>query len=271
MKRKKSGIFLLLFMLLIYLSDVSAQQLPRFSQYYDNEFLINPSFAGVDGRTIVNLTARKQWVGFTANTPGSYMISAQGRILKSGYSLRENILGGKTFNQGKSGRVGIGGIMYHDQNGAIQRTGAQFSYAYHIFINQSQLSLGLTASAFQYRINPEDAVLKSPENDPLSGLIGKSTLVPDAGIGINYMASNWHMGIAVSQLFQSKLKIGNNADYHRSEDIRLRRHYFLLADYCFTLPNNSKWEVQPSTIILANELLNINADISLKVYWNRHG
>jgi type IX secretion system PorP/SprF family membrane protein len=258
------------FLLLAWIYPLSAftQQLPRFSQYYSNEFLINPSVAGCDGRTVVNLAARKQWMGFANYTPSSYLISLQGRILKSSYSLKAGPRG-NVYRKGRQGRVGLGGIIYHDENGAIERTGAQFSYAYHLFIENSQLSFGLTGNVFQYRINRERAQLKDPEIDPLNGLIGKSTLVPDAGIGVNYMTEKFHVGIAVSQVFQSKLKIGNNADFQSSEEIRLLRHYYILADYRFTLPRNPDWEIEPSAIILLSEMLRVQSDLTLKAYYNR--
>jgi type IX secretion system PorP/SprF family membrane protein len=245
-----------------------AQQLPRFSQYYSNEFLVNPSVAGCDGRTVVNLAARKQWMGFADYTPSSYLISLQGRILKSKYSLKAGSRG-NVYRKGRQGKVGLGAIVYHDENGAIERTGAQFSYAYHLFIENSQLSFGLTGNVFQYRINRDRAQLKNPETDPLNGLIGKSTLVPDAGIGINYMTEKYHIGVAVAQVFQSKLKIGNNADFQSSEGIRLLRHYYVLADYRLTFPGNPDWEVEPSTMILINEMLKWQADFTMKAYYNR--
>jgi type IX secretion system PorP/SprF family membrane protein len=244
-----------------------SQQLPRFSQYYSNEFLINPSVAGFDGRTVINLSARKQWVGFSQNTPASYLFSLQGRLLKTGYNLKSGPRGSRNFRKAGKGRVGLGAIVYHDENGAIARTGGQFSYAYHLFIRNSQLSFGLTGNIFQYRINPELAKLKNPELDPLNGLIGKSTLVPDAGIGVNYMTGNWHAGLAVAQVFQSKLKIGNNADYRNSEEIRLLRHYSILADYRFNFLHNPAWEIEPSTIIMLNELFKIQSDITMKAYY----
>jgi len=245
-----------------------AQQLPRFSQYYSNEFIVNPSVAGCDGRTVVNLAARKQWIGFSNYTPSSYMISLQGRILKSGYSLKSGSKG-NVYRKGRQGRVGLGAIVYHDENGAIERTGAQFSYAYHLFIENSQLSFGLTGNMFQYRINSERAQLKDPDIDPLNGLIGKSTIVPDAGVGINYLTEKYHIGVAVAQVFQSKLKIGNSADFQSSEEIRLLRHYYLLADYRIVFPGKPDWELEPSTIVLFNELLRVQADISLKAYYKR--
>jgi type IX secretion system PorP/SprF family membrane protein len=248
---------------------LGAQQLPRFSQYYANEFLVNPSTAGVDGRTVINLGARKQWVGFTRNAPASYIVSVQGRMLKTGYSLKAGTHGNKSFRKAGKGRVGLGGIVYRDENGAVERTGGQFSYAYHVFLNNSQLSFGLTGHLFQYRINPDLAQFKSPETDPLSGLIGKSTLIPDAGVGINYMTPRGHVGLGVAQVFQSKLKIGNNADYQSSEEIRLLRHYSLLADYRFANEGLGLWELEPSTMVLFNEKAQVQADLSLKAYYDR--
>jgi type IX secretion system PorP/SprF family membrane protein len=265
----KVRIIIVILVFIVCMGPVQSQQLPRFSQYYANEFLINPAVAGFDGRTVFNLGARKQWLGFSNNTPSSYIISAQGRVLKTGYTLKAGPKGGSSFHRAGKGRVGLGGIVYHDENGAIARTGAQFSYAYHLFIRNSQLSFGLTGNVFQFRINPELAKLKNPESDPLNGLIGKSTLVPDAGIGINYMKSNWHAGFSILQIFQSKLKIGNSADYQSSEEIRLMRHYSILADYRYTVVSNPNWEIEPSTLIIFNEMLRMQADLTMKAYYKR--
>ena len=59
-----------------------AQQVPMYSQYIMNGFLVNPSFAGRDGYTSVNLTVREQWVGM-AQAPSTYALSFQTRILKN--------------------------------------------------------------------------------------------------------------------------------------------------------------------------------------------
>jgi type IX secretion system PorP/SprF family membrane protein len=246
-----------------------SQQLPRFSQYSSNEFIFNPSVAGYDGRTIVNLAARKQWVGFTDYTPSSYLISLQGRMLKRGYSLKSGSDGKASFRKATKGRVGMGGTIYHDVNGAMERTGGQFSYAYHIFIKNSQLSFGLAANVFQYRINKDRAELKNPDTDPLSGLIGKSTMVPDANFGINFMTEKYHVGFSVNQLFQSKLKLGNAADFKDSEGTRLLRHYYLIGDYRLSGRNNSNWEWEPSVLFLFNERLKAQGDFTLKAYYKR--
>jgi type IX secretion system PorP/SprF family membrane protein len=224
--------------------------------------------AGCDGRTILNLSAREQWMGFSNFTPSSYMLSFQGRILKQGYSIKSGNHQ-KTFQKARKGRIGLGGIVYHDVNGAIERTGGQISYAYHIFINNSQLSFGLTGNVFQYRINRDRAQLKNPEIDQLDGLIGKSTLVPDAGIGINYITGKYHVGLAVAQVFQSKLKIGNASDFRSSEETRLLRHYYIITDYRLAFKHNSDYEIEPSALLLFNEKLKTQAEITMKAYYKR--
>lgn len=262
-------IFVLLTLLAVAGNTITsnAQQLPQFSQYTSNEFLVNPSVAGYDGRTVLNLAARKQWVGLTQYTPSSYIFSAQGRILKRSYSLKTGN-GKASFRKATKGRVGLGGIVYHDINGAVERTGGQASYAYHIFIRNAQLSFGLTGNFFQYRINKDRAALKH-EDDPLNGLIGKSTLVPDAGVGINYMTEKYHIGFAACQVFQSKLKLGNNAEYKASEEVRLLRHYYLLADYRLSGSRQTTWEYEPSMLLLFNEKLRVQAEFSIKAYYRR--
>jgi hypothetical protein len=54
------------FILLFLIGNLAlGQQLPLYSQYLYNKFLINPAVAGSDGYTSFNLTAREQWIGFS--------------------------------------------------------------------------------------------------------------------------------------------------------------------------------------------------------------
>ena len=263
---------LLRIVLLILIVDpgyVLAQQLPRYSQYIMNEFLINPSLAGFDGRTSLNLTARKEWVGFVKNTPETYSFSAQTRVLKTKFSVHRGVFGENEFKSGSKGRVGLGINIYNDNNAAIHQTGLQFTYAYHIFILNSQLSFGISGSAFQYRISKENAQLKNPEEDPLYGLIGKSTIIPDASFGVNYMTQKYHIGFSIAQMFQSRIKFGSNADFASSNDIRLKRHFYFIGSYRNMFIRNNSWEYEPSFIMRTNQKLNMLADLSIKFIYKR--
>ncbi len=58
----------------------------------------------------------------------------------------------RTKRRRPSGKIGLGGYLYNDQNGPIGRTGLEFSYAYHLFVGDGQLSLGMSLSAYQFRV-----------------------------------------------------------------------------------------------------------------------
>ena len=61
-----------------------AQQVPLYSQYMMNGFLLNPAVAGSEGYTAINLTAREQWLGLK-DAPKTHAVSGQTRILKNSY------------------------------------------------------------------------------------------------------------------------------------------------------------------------------------------
>ena len=80
-----------------------AQQVPMYSQYIMNGFLINPSFAGRDGYTTVNLTVREQWVGL-AGAPSTYAASFQTRILKNSFISKSTAVRKRSLNPLKEAR-----------------------------------------------------------------------------------------------------------------------------------------------------------------------
>ena len=101
--------------LIICSANIAGQQLPLYSQYLYNKFLINPAVAGSDGFTSFNLTAREQWAGYSG-APRTFSLSGQTRILKRGYSLK-NSSRGNVYRPKTDGKVGLGGYIFSDRNG----------------------------------------------------------------------------------------------------------------------------------------------------------
>ena len=85
--------YLILTMLSVLSVPAIAQQLPVYSQYMMNKFLINPAVAGSEGYTAFNLTTRKQWIG-VKEAPLTFAASAQTRILKKNYIKKRDKVGG---------------------------------------------------------------------------------------------------------------------------------------------------------------------------------
>jgi len=234
---------------------------PVYSQYILNEFLINPSVAGYDGMTSINVSGRKQWVGLQ-NSPQTYSASVSTRLLKSPFSIKDGKL-----KKGSGGRVGLGAAFINDKNGAIDRTSLQLSYAYHIFLENKQLSFGLSGIATQFKIDDKLAELKDPNGDRLYGVLGKSTYIPDAAVGASLYTLKTQLGFSVSQLFQSPIKLGETSI--DSKDIQQIRQYLLYGVYRFVLKSNPNWEVEPSAIVKGNEKLLFSADFTGRVVYKR--
>jgi len=244
-----------------FLLEASSQQVPLYSQYMLNGFLINPAVAGSEGYTAVNLTAREQWIGMT-HAPGTYALSFQTRILKKSYISRGSSVRRRKANSSRSGKVGVGGYLFSDHNGAVERTGLKATYAYHINFNHSQLSFGLSAVAYQFKLN-EDLINLADPGDELWLGAHKSVLIPDADFGVYYTARNYWGGFSVDQLFESILKIGDSG-YDR---YKMERNYYLIGGYDFEV--NRDLIFSPSTLLKYAENGKFQADISGKFYMNQ--
>src|SRR6056297_3039664 len=155
------GIIVMVYLVFAVAGHVQAQQVPLYSQYMLNGFLLNPAIAGAEGYTAVNLTAREQWIGFK-DAPGTYALSFQTRLLKNSYISRNSSVRKRRRYSSRSGNVGLGGYIFNDRNGAVERTGIKASYAYHIFMQNSQLSFGLSLTAYQFRLDDDKIRLEDP-------------------------------------------------------------------------------------------------------------
>jgi len=255
------GIRLILLYLIIAIPvfSVQAQQLPLYSQYMMNSYLLNPALAGIEGYTEVNLTAREQWIGLP-HAPKTHAISVQTRISNNSFLFKNSFFKKIIRKESTSGRVGVGGYIYNDKNGPIDRTGLQLTYSYHININEALLSFGLSGTMFQLGVDMDDAVVDE-EYDRLLGQAKSKLYVPDANFGVHYLHSNYYAGLSVAQLLQSSLQFGK-AGY---DEYKLYRHYFITAGYIYII--NEDYIVEPSFLLKASEVPGFQADINSKLYY----
>jgi len=222
--------------LLILSGNIFAQQTPVYSQYFINGFVINPALAGSDGTLKFQLSARDYMIGI-GESPKTYTVSGNGRILRRPTGVRN----GKLVSH--SGRVGMGGLVYSDHNGLVNRVGLQYTYAYHIDLFTSQLSLGLSAALSQTRID----VNKMDFNDPeplLKEGFGNLAYVPDAALGVFYKKKEHFVGLTLSNLFQRSIQFGK-FDYNYV----MYRHFFLLGGTSLDIGQDSY--IAPSFLLKA--------------------
>ena len=238
---------------------VKSQQLPLYSQYMMNGFLLNPAIGGVDGLTSFNLTAREQWLGFE-NAPRTIAVSGQTRLLRNSPIRRGRSVRHRPTQMSRSGNVGLGGYVFNDRNGIIDRTGIQGTYSYHIPMDRNQLSFGVSLTAFQLKLDDRNMVLNSVD-DPLLNNSRKALFVPDINMGVYYSNPSYYVGFSTAQLLQSALKFGSDG----YQDFKMLRHYYLMGGYGFFLPNGVT--IEPSLLIQATMESQVQVDINTRVYY----
>jgi len=242
-----------MFCLFLVLGDVSAQQMPVYSQYFINGFIINPALAGSDGSVKFQVSARDYMIGVGVS-PKTFTASANGRLLRQNVAVRK----GKLSSQ--SGRVGMGGLIYSDHNGLVNRIGLQYTYAYHIDFFNSQLSLGLSAALSQTRIDAHKLDFNDPEPLLKEGY-GNLAYVPDAALGVFYKKQDYYIGLTASNLFQRSIRFGE-FDYN----FVLYQHFFLLGGTSYDVGTQSY--VAPSFLFKATSNGLYQGEISLRYSYN---
>ena len=222
---KKISFLILAF---IFSGSLYSQQLPQLTQFMDNNYVLNPAFAGMEDYYQVRTSIRNQWTGI-ADAPSTTILSIYGQ-------QEENI--------------GLGGVIFNDQFGPTSRTGGAVSYAYHLSLTEKvNLSLALSGGFTQFKIDKNGWNVANPNAPLTQGDVIVET-VPDATFGFNFYSKDWYLGLAVPQLLTSNLNLldDNLANALTSEQSgNLSRHIYVMGAYKFKA--NSKLELEPSFLL----------------------
>lgn len=242
---------------------VKAQQVPVYSQYMFNKFLLNPALAGAEGYTSVTITSRLQWAGFTG-APVTNSINAQTRLIKR--SLSGQKVSRLSDNYGNEG---IGINIYDDHRGLLAQTGVEFTYAYHTKISEEiQLSFGLTSSLTNFRL--DKSKLQLYETDNYLTMNNFSVWIPDVNAGVYLTTQKAYLGFSANRilpdyLIPSKTTQIGSPEYNQ---FKLKRNYNFMAGYRFSLDKN--WGVEPSCFFKTTDQIRLSQiDISCRAYYKR--
>lgn len=204
-------------------NQAEAQHLPLFSQYFFNDFAINPAVAGSNDWYDVRSNHRYQWAGIT-DSPRTFTLSMNG--------------------PSKNKKMGYGGYVYTDNVGPTRRTGFQVAYSYHLKINtEIKLSFALSGGLLQYAVDGS----KITTHDPGDAVIStgyQSSLVADFKFGFYLYSKKFWVGGSVPQLLSNKLFFFDSQQFSASQ---LWFHYNLSAGYTFDI--NDDFQIQPSFLV----------------------
>lgn len=235
-------IYIISFIILAGSTGLQAQQMPQYTQYMFNDFVVNPAIAGVYDYFQIRTNHRFQWVGLM-DPPMTNSIGFYGPHAKL--------------------PMGYGGYVYNDVTGPTSRTGFTGSYAYNIAVTGNiRLSMGLSASIMQYRIdgtqlNPADV------SDPAILYMVSTSYMPDAGLGLYLYDDNFYIGLSAAQLLNNNIKIFDNKDGLN----RLKTHINLIGAYRYWLSDD--WLIEPSLMVKGTAPKEISFDITARVEWQK--
>jgi type IX secretion system PorP/SprF family membrane protein len=158
-------------------TTLKAQLNPLSAQYYTNQYLINPAFAGAGQGIKVNGAYRKLW----SNVPGS--------------PLTQNLTVDYGFN-----KVGLGLTVNNESAGLQRQTRVVGSYAYHLQLNDNnnQLHFGVSLGFMSQRL--ENADIYGNPADPSVGQYNDRKTYLDGDFGIAYTSDKLNIQAAIPNL-----------------------------------------------------------------------
>jgi type IX secretion system PorP/SprF family membrane protein len=216
---------------------------PVYTDYLsDNVFLVHPSAAGIGNCDKLRITYRRQWSG-VSDAPSLGTMSYHTRIKE---------------------KVGLGGVIFNDENGFHAQKGISGTFAYHLNFGREdaldQLSMSLS---FMYVQNTIDQTgFNSPIGDPIISKIIESESYYNADFSMAYHFLDFFSYFTVKNMF-TQIKNVDNPDF---QSLNLRRY---LLTFGYYLGRNNSVQFEPSIMGQFIESTGeIFVDFNFKIYKN---
>ena len=182
--------FILLIILLTFISGVLRAQDPSYSQFYANPLFMNPAFTGTSERQRMVVNYRAQW-------------PQQGEALTT-YSLSYDRL----LKNRKSG-IGIQAYYDREPNNIINSNSAVISYSHHVMLGiETFMTLGLQAGIVHKQYDTESLIFPSGI-DQITGQTSasfsnnsydESLTYPDFAVGVAGQYRRFFWGTSIHHL-----------------------------------------------------------------------
>jgi type IX secretion system PorP/SprF family membrane protein len=251
----KRALTLLLLPLLLAAAPAWAQQQAQYSQYMNNNYILNPGATGVEDYIDVKFSYRTQWTGLEG-APKTYYASASSSLGKWRSTSK------RTLRDLRRPFHALGGIVYRDETGPTSRTGAYASYAYNLVLRPNlRAALGVSVGMQQFAVDGQ----KLRFFDPTTQAASAASRVLDGSVGLWVYSSDFYVGVSGAQLLGNQLNFsyGPNTVGEGAPGNSLKRHYFATAGVRVPLSND--WSLVPSVLVKAVNPAPLSLDINAKL------
>jgi len=213
-----------------------AQQYPVFSQYYFNELVINPGYAGAHVKFSATAMYRNQWI----NLPGA----PQTLNFSSHVAVMKN-------------KVGLGLMINRDKIGSYKNDHIYLYYAYKIHFGQATLSAGLQAGINVLGADYSKLDLQTEGDASFVNIL--NTVKPNFGAGLYYNRKNMFLGFSVPFILNNK--VANSVEGLLGQ-IKEARYYFIRGGTVFPIDRAKNVKMNPSFLIRGQEGQPLSFDIN---------
>jgi len=250
--------FGLLISFCLYFGYSFAQQLPQYTQFQKNQYLVNPAATGAHEMFNLSLGGRMQWVGLSDAPSTSYIyLSTPATVFRNAFMKRTY---GKVRRNNKSvrhpkmrvGRVvqGFGGHLLIDQFGAFRTLKFAGSYAVHLPINRKyKFSFGTNTGLSSHTFLSDKAqVLSSLTGSGANDAVYNaqvntgSQYVMDIDAGVYFYGEGAYAGFAATNLTKSWVRFGN-----LNTNFAPVMHFYGTAGYRFAV--NNRMDFTPGILV----------------------
>jgi len=235
--------FLLLVLLLCGLVSRAQEGIPVYWDYLtENLYLLHPSMAGAANFNQIRLTGRQQWFD-VEDAPNLYTAAVNGRV---------------------GDKVGLGAILFSDENGNFSQRGVFGTFAYHLllsrnYVDLNQLSFGLSVGLMQNTL--DESAFDLTDFDPVISGGSQTDNYFNVDIGMSYYFLDFYAHATVKNVLPR-----NRAIFTPQLESTNQRRYLASAGYVFGKLNNP-WSYEPSIMFQAtDETQEVTIDVNGKVY-----
>lgn len=219
MKNSKNIVVLIL--LTLSTSVALAQQETAYLFYRQNMNLVNPAYAGLDGKTEVTTTLRRQWTGI-ANAPVTQAASASTTL---------------------GSRVGVGMTLISDKTFVESQNYFSVDVSYRVQIKETaNLYFGIKGGGNSYAVNTSGLQTYNIQSDP--SLESISTFNYNIGAGAVYVDGPLYISLSVPRFFNTKKAA---IDQGKASLTTYNPNIFLSGGY--DLPLNASLVLKPSAMV----------------------
>ncbi len=191
-----------------------AQHEAMFTQYMNNELVVNPAYAGSQEALSVTALYRNQWAGF-AGAPKTMSLNA--------HTLLRN------------DHIGLGGYIVSDEIGANSTTHMFGTAAYRTKVaDDIDIHFGISVGVSNYKGSYGDLFVQNSADPNFSE--NYSSINPNFGAGVYMYSDKFYIGAGSPRLLWTTSKVGFYEAFSQ------RAHGFLTSGYVFDLADFVKFK-----------------------------